>query len=79
LSLLVRLYAGVREASGRAELRIEAPRTVGELRDALARAHPAIAGRLAYCRFAVADEFVPDDAPLADGATVDVIPPVSGG
>jgi len=74
----VRLFAGLREAAGRAELEVEAD-CVAKLREALAEACPPLAGRLRSCRVAVRDEFVGDDAPVQDGATVDLIPPVSGG
>jgi len=74
----VRLYAGVRERAGVGELRVDAA-DVTALKAALAHACPPIAAQLASCRFAVADEFVGDDATLPPGCTVDVIPPVSGG
>jgi molybdopterin synthase catalytic subunit len=73
-----RLYAGVRERAGVAELTVEGA-DVAAVREALAAACPAIAEQLAFCRFAVDDEFVGDDAAVGAGATVDVIPPVSGG
>jgi molybdopterin converting factor subunit 1 len=76
--VIVRLYAGVREKAGKAQVEVEG-RTVGALRAALAKACPAIAPQLGSCRFAVDDEFVADDAAVGPGAVVDVIPPVSGG
>ena len=78
MSVAVRLYAGVRERAGLAELTVEGA-DVAEVRAAIAAACPSIAEQLAFCRFAVNDEFVGDDAAVGDGATVDVIPPVSGG
>ena len=78
MTVSVRLYAGVRERAGRPKLDLEA-RTVGALRAALAKACPAIAEQLPFCRFAVDDEFAADDALVRPGAVVDVIPPVSGG
>jgi len=78
MSVKVRLFAGLREAAGRTELEVEAG-CVARLREALAEACPAIAGRLRFCRVAVCNEFVGEDAAVADGATVDLIPPVSGG
>jgi molybdopterin converting factor small subunit len=78
VSVAVRLYAGVRERAGRARVDVDA-RTIGAVREALAAACPAIAPALRFCRFAMDDEFVGDDAPVAAGAVVDVIPPVSGG
>ena len=78
MSVTVRFWAGVKEAAGQAELRVEGD-TVAIVRDAIAAACPAIAEQLPSCRFAVNDEFVPDETVITDGATVDVIPPVSGG
>jgi molybdopterin converting factor small subunit len=78
MSVAVRLYAGLRERAGAAELTVEGA-DVAAIRAAIAAACPPIAEQLAYCRFAVDDEFVGDDAAVRDGATVDVIPPVSGG
>ena len=78
MSVAIRLYAGVRERAGLAELTVEGA-DIAAIRAAIAVACPPIAEQLAFCRFAVDDEFVADDAPVRDGATVDVIPPVSGG
>jgi len=78
MAVTVRLYAGVREAAGKPELTVEGA-TVAEVRAALAAALPEVADRLAYCRYALDDSFVDEDAPVPAGATVDVIPPVSGG
>lgn len=78
MSVTLRLFAGVREAAGATELAVSGA-TVAQVRAAAAVACPAIAGHLDHCRFAMDDEFVADDAPVPDGATVDVIPPVSGG
>jgi molybdopterin converting factor small subunit len=78
MSVAVRLYAAVRERAGVAELSVEGG-DIAAIRAAIAAECPAIAEQLAFCRFALDDEFVGDDAAVADGATVDVIPPVSGG
>ncbi len=78
MSVTVRLYAGVKEAAGVGELTVDGE-TISEVSDAIAATCPAIADRLAYCRFALNDEFVDADAAVPDGAAVDVIPPVSGG
>jgi molybdopterin synthase catalytic subunit len=73
-------FAGARDAAGTPrETLAAAPATVRELRRALEVAHPALARVLARCRIAVDQEFVDDDAPLADGAEVAVVPPVAGG
>lgn len=78
MTVEVRLFAGVKERAGRARLSVEGS-DIAAVRAALAEACPAIAGHLATCRFALHDEFVGDDTPVPAGATVDVIPPVSGG
>jgi len=81
VTVTVRLYAGLREAAGSDRLVVETGTDgdVSTLRAALAEARPGLEGRLAACRFAIDDDFVPDDAPVPDGAVVDAIPPVSGG
>ncbi|MHC4952527.1 MAG: MoaD/ThiS family protein [Planctomycetota bacterium] len=78
MPITVRLFAGVKEKAGRAELEV-AGATIAEVRDALAEAVPAVAGLLPACRFAMNDEFVTVDSEVTEGALVDVIPPVSGG
>jgi len=78
LTITVRFWAGVKEAAGKPEVTVEGD-TVASVREAIAKECPEIADHLATCRFAVNDEFVVDEAPIAEGATVDVIPPVSGG
>ena len=78
MMVTARLWAGVKEAAGVAEVAVEGE-TIAGVRDALAAAVPAIADRLAYCRFALEDAFVADDTAVPEGATIDVIPPVSGG
>jgi molybdopterin converting factor small subunit len=78
VTVAVRLYAGVRERAGKSRIEVDG-RTIAAVRAAVAAACPAIAPQLAFCRFAVDDEFVPDDAVVKPGAVVDVIPPVSGG
>ena len=77
----VRLFAGLREAAGTDALEVDAQTDgdVSALRAALAASRPELAERLASCRFAIDDDFVEDDARVAPGAVVDVIPPVSGG
>ena len=78
MSVTVRLYAGVKERAGMSELTVEAD-SIESLKAAIAAACPPIADHLAFCRFATSDEFVGEDTTLEPGATVDLIPPVSGG
>jgi molybdopterin synthase catalytic subunit len=73
-------FAAAREAAGLArETLAEVPATLGDLRRALERAHPALARVLPRCRLAIDQEFADDTAPLRDGAEVAVVPPVAGG
>jgi molybdopterin converting factor subunit 1 len=78
MTVTVRFWAGVKEAAGKPGVTVEGD-TVASVREAIAKECPEIKDHLATCRFAVNDEFVMDEAPIAEGATVDVIPPVSGG
>ena len=78
MPVTVRLFAGVKEKAGRAAFEVSGS-TIAEVRDALAAACPDVAGLLPACRFAMNDEFVNEDSATPDGATIDVIPPVSGG
>ncbi len=78
MSVSVRLYAGVKERAGLSELSVEGG-TISAVRDAVAAACPAIADQLAFCRFALNDEFVGEEASVSEQAVIDIIPPVSGG
>jgi molybdopterin converting factor small subunit len=53
--------------------------TVADARRLVRDAHPALDGLLARSVFAVGDRYVGDDAALAAGDDVSIIPPVSGG
>jgi len=73
-------FAGARDAAGMSrETLPRAPATVGDLRRALAAAHPKLAAVLERCRIAVDQEFAEDAAPLREGAEVAIVPPVAGG
>jgi molybdopterin converting factor subunit 1 len=76
----VRYFAAAREAAGTdgESLRLD-DATVAGLRAALERRHPGLATLGKGLRFAVGERFAAGDAPLDDGATVALIPPVSGG
>lgn len=77
----IRLFARARDLAGRETISLElAPgTTVGELRRALARAHPELAALLGRCALAVNQDFAADAAVIPDRAEVAVLPPVSGG
>ncbi|HXE44407.1 MAG TPA: molybdenum cofactor biosynthesis protein MoaE [Conexibacter sp.] len=74
----IRLFAQLRERAGAAELSLELPEGA-RVRDALAA--PAVAGLADGLPLvmAVNREYASDDAPLAPGDELALIPPVSGG
>ncbi|HZZ86604.1 MAG TPA: molybdopterin converting factor subunit 1 [Anaeromyxobacteraceae bacterium] len=81
MNLTILYFAAAREAAGAASesLALPGPADVAALRRALAERHPALSRVLPRCRLAVDEELAEDHHPLADGAEVAVIPPVSGG
>ncbi len=77
----VLLFARARDLAAADAVDVELPAgaTVADLRRALAAAHPRLAGLLGRSAFAVGDDFADDATPLAPGAVVALLPPVSGG
>ena len=81
MEITVRLFGPEAEAVGCPQVTVGvggAP-TCRELREALADRHPALAPRLATCRFAVNHTFVGDEHPVAGDDEVALIGLVSGG
>lgn len=79
-TLRVAVFAGMADLAGGRLLEVPwAGGTVGDLRRALAAAHPQLEPLLARSAVARGTCYVPDDARLAIGDDVAVIPPVSGG
>lgn len=80
-TLNVLLFAGLKQSAGTDQLTItvQADATVQTLLNALAAAHPHLAGSLAQCRVAVDQEFVDNEHPVATADEIALIPPVSGG
>jgi molybdopterin converting factor small subunit len=79
VTVTVRYFAGARAAAGVAEETVSAA-TVGELIADLARRGEPLARVLGVCSYLVDGLAARDhDAPLYDGATVDVLPPFAGG
>ena len=76
-SVTVRYWAGAKRAAGVATESVTAG-TLAELRRLLA-ARPELAGVAAVASFLVDGRQADDDAVLADGAEVDVLPPFAGG
>ena len=81
MKIAVRLFAAARELAGCAEVQVELPQgaTVAHLRQELSQQHPAVAELAARSLLAVNAEYAADDAQLAHGDDVALIPPVSGG
>jgi molybdopterin converting factor subunit 1 len=81
LNVTVLLFAAAREAAGtdRATLDLPAGASVADAFVRLAERHPRLGAVLPACRAAVDEEFAPRATALCDGATLAVLPPVSGG
>ena len=81
MTLVVRLFARCRDLAGADRVTIDVGEKVQlrDVRTALARQFPALAGFLPRCAMAVNDQFANDDVELTAGSEVAVIPPVSGG
>ena len=77
----VKLFARARDLAGASEVSVVLPdeATIKELRAALARDYPALAGLLERSALAVQDEFAGDNLVVPPGAEVALLPPVSGG
>ena len=76
----VRYFAGAAEAAG-AESETLSADSVGALREAMVERHgPGLAKVLGRCSLLANGTYVDDAAmPLAEGVTVDVLPPFAGG
>lgn len=77
----VRLFARAKELMNAGSLEVDLPEgsSLGMVRQQLARQYPAAEGLLSRCALAVDEEFADDGMILRPGATVAVLPPVSGG
>jgi molybdopterin converting factor small subunit len=75
---VVRFFAAAEEAVGTAQLTLPAD-DLGSLRETLSRQHPDLAAILPRCSVLVDGARLGDEAPLPDGAVVDVLPPFAGG
>lgn len=81
IQIEVLYFAAVRERLGREResVILEGPATVDALWEVLCARHDALCGLRGHLRIAVDEEFADPDTPVHDGATVALIPPVSGG
>lgn len=81
MRVTVRLFGSIREAAGAKELHVQLAddATAATVRALLAARHPEIAAFGPRLRISVNRELVAEDARLADGDEVALLPPVSGG
>ena len=81
MTVTVRYFAAAAEAAGVLVDTLDGVRTAGEVRAAVVAAHgPALERVLARCSLLAAGVRLDhDDAPVASGVTVDVLPPFAGG
>ena len=81
MRITVLLFAAIADATGVRETSIDLPEpgTTDDLLSALAAAHPSFAPWRDRVACAIGERYVPLGTPLADGVTVAIIPPVSGG
>lgn len=82
MRVVVLYFAALRELLGKPEEDIELPEPelrIGALAQRLVQRYPELAPHLGSVRFALNESFVDVEASVADGDTVALIPPVSGG
>jgi molybdopterin converting factor subunit 1 len=79
--LQIRLFARARDLAGTdiVAVAVAEGATAADLRAALARLHPSLAGLLERCALAVNAEFVPPSQVLQPADEIALLPPVSGG
>jgi molybdopterin converting factor subunit 1 len=81
MKVSVLFFALARERAGTTQFEVELPAgaTVADLWTHLAATRAELAPQLPFCRAAVDEAFAPATTVLHEGATVAVLPPVSGG
>jgi molybdopterin converting factor subunit 1 len=75
-------FAGARDLVGRAEETLDLPADVATIADFarfVAASHPPLAERMSAIRIAQNERFADPADPIADAATLALIPPVAGG
>lgn len=80
-TITVLFFASIAEAAGtrRLEVPFQPGDTVGTVRDRLMAEQPALARFVPNLMYAVDEEYARPGDPLTAGATLALIPPVSGG
>ncbi|MCH2114280.1 MAG: MoaD/ThiS family protein [Pirellulales bacterium] len=81
MRVVVKLFAGAREAVGDSEISTEIPdnSSIRVLRESLLKRYPTLQPLLPHAMFALNAEYAGDDASIPEGAEIACIPPVSGG
>jgi len=81
MSIHVRYFAALREATGRSDDTFELPTgtTVADVRKLLLESYPALADILARCAVAINRSYATLQAVLDDGDELAFIPPLGGG
>ena len=81
VTVTVLLFASIAEAAGarRVEIASAPGETVADVRERLLTERPALRRFIPTLMYALNEEYVRDDAVVPDGATLALIPPVSGG
>lgn len=81
MTVTVLLFASLADRVGTRELSLphEPGDTVASVRDRLAAAHACVAEFAPTLLYAIDEEYAEEDAPVPAGATLALIPPVSGG
>lgn len=81
MTVQLRLFARAEELAGQSlvPLAIPAGGTIGQVRTRLGEEIPALVPLLPHLLMAVNEQYVRDSDLVADGATIAVFPPVSGG
>ncbi len=80
-TVTVLLFASLAERAGtrRLEVPVGAGATVGDVRDRVIERFPQLAPAVPTLMYALDEEYAREDAPVAPGSTLALIPPVSGG
>jgi len=77
----IKVFALARQLAGQDQIQVDLPdgATVAHLRRAIAEQHPALAELVRRALFALDSDYAREDTPIAPGADLACVPPVSGG